>query len=374
MKRIVLIACVSKKGQQKAKAKDLYESTLFKSSLAYAQALNPDKIFILSALHHLLDLDTEIAPYNVTMSNVPKDKRKSELKILNPEEKKEWGKKVIQQLSNEADLQNDNFIILAGKEYIKPIVNSIVHLDNPLIGLGQGKRLQFLTQQAPLGNITKELHKLFNKQRRFTFPFKQFSKEIPNNGIYIIFEIGEKFENLDRIVRVGTHTGNNQLRSRLNQHFVKENKNRSIFRKNIGRCILNKESSSYLNLWELDTTAKDEKEKNIKLIDRVFENKIEKQISTYIQTNFSFCVFQVNSKVDRLFWESKIVSTLAKESAIKPSANWLGNFSTKDKIKISGLWQVNELYNDSLTKLEFDTLKKKVSRNGDTEETLKNYE
>ena len=239
MKRIVLIACVSKKGDKKAKARDLYESTLFKSSLAYAQTLQPDKIFILSALHHLLDLDRQIAPYNVTMSNVPKDKRKPGLKILNSKEKKEWGKKVIQQLSNEADLQNDNFIILAGQEYIKPIADSIAHLDNPLIGLGQGKRLQFLTRQSPMRNITQELHQVFNRQRRFTFPFKQFLKEIPENGIYIIFEKGEKYGNLDRIVRVGTHTGNNQLRSRLNQHFLKENKNRSIFRKNIGRCFLN---------------------------------------------------------------------------------------------------------------------------------------
>ena len=44
-------------------------------------------------------------------------------------------------------------------------------------------------------------------------------------------------EKMDRIVRIGTHTGENQLRSRLMQHFVKENKNRSIFRKNIGRCF-----------------------------------------------------------------------------------------------------------------------------------------
>ena len=360
MKRIVLIACVSKKGNKKTKAKDLYESTLFKSSLAFAHTLNPDKIFILSALHHLLELDKQIEPYNVTMSNVPKGKRKPGLKILNFKEKKEWGEKVIQQLSNEADLQNDKFIILAGQEYIKPITDSISHLENPLNGLGQGERLKFLKRKVGMRNIAEELHELFNKQRRFTFPFKKFVKEIPENGIYIIFENGEKIGNLDRIVRVGTHTGNNQLRSRLNQHFVKENKNRSIFRKNIGRCFLNKENHPYLNLWELDITAKAEKEKNLKLLDLQFEGKIEKQISAYVQANFSFCIFQIDSKEDRLFWESKIVSTLAKATGIKPSNKWLGNYSTKDKIKISGLWQVNELYNDSLTELEFDNLKNKL--------------
>lgn len=144
MKKIVLIACVSQKGNIKAKAKDLYISQLFKSSLAYAYNLNPDKIFILSALHHLLDLNKEIEPYNVTLSIVPKDKRKSGLKILNSSEKKEWGEKVIEHLTELADLKNDNFIILAGQEYVKPIIAGISNLTNPLKGLRQGERVKFL--------------------------------------------------------------------------------------------------------------------------------------------------------------------------------------------------------------------------------------
>ncbi|KHJ37518.1 hypothetical protein PBAC_22360 [Pedobacter glucosidilyticus] len=208
--------------------------------------------------------------------------------------------------------------------------------------------------------MIKELHKIFNGLNRYSFPFKHKEKDIPQNGIYIIFEKGELFERFDRIVRVGTHTGDKQLRSRLNQHFVKENKNRSIFRKNIGRCLLNKDQSAYLPLWELDVTSKVDKEKNLKLIDIDFEKKIEKRISDYIQNNLSFCVFQVDTKEERLFWESKVVSTLAKSNELKPSTNWLGNYSTKEKIKASGLWQVNELYNDALTLREFETLKQKL--------------
>lgn len=205
--------------------------------------------------------------------------------------------------------------------------------------------------------MIKELHKIFNGLDRYSFPFKQREKEIPQNGIYIIFEKGEVFDSFDRIVRVGTHTGDKQLRSRLNQHFVKENKNRSIFRKNIGRCLLNKDQSPYQSLWELDITSKAEKEKNLKLLDLDFEKKTEKRISDYIQNNLSFCVFQIDTKEQRLFWESKIVSTLAKSNKLKTSKNWLGNYSTKDKIRRSGLWQVNELYKEALTKQEFETLK-----------------
>jgi len=210
-------------------------------------------------------------------------------------------------------------------------------------------------------NLVLELHQILNEQKRYSFPFEHFIHEIPKNGIYIIFENGEKYKNLDRIVRVGTHRGNNKLRSRLNEHFIKENKNRSIFRKNIVRCFLNKESNTYLSLWELDITSRADKEKNLKLIDLDFEKKMEKRISNYVQTNLSFCVFQIDTKDDRLFWERKIISTLAKASDIKSSENWLGNQSTKDKIKVSGLWQVNELYNDSLTELEFDQLKNKIA-------------
>ena len=143
-KKIILIACVSKKGDRKVKAKDLYISQLFKSSLTYANRQKPDKIYILSALHHLLNLNDEIEPYNVTLSNVPKAKRKAGLKILTSSEKKEWGKKVAEQLSELTDLTNDEFIVLAGQEYIKPILNSIPNLINPLEGLRQGERVKFL--------------------------------------------------------------------------------------------------------------------------------------------------------------------------------------------------------------------------------------
>src|ERR1035437_8728561 len=132
MKIIVLIACVSKKGDKKAKAKDLYISPLFNNSLAYAYSLNPDKIFILSALHHLLDLEKEIEPYNVTLSNVPK--------------KKKWGEKVIEMLANQTDLKQDRFIILAGQEYIKPNRHRLTYYENPLEGVSLFDRIRVLKE------------------------------------------------------------------------------------------------------------------------------------------------------------------------------------------------------------------------------------
>lgn len=212
--------------------------------------------------------------------------------------------------------------------------------------------------------MTIELHDLFNVQKRYSFPFDNSLHEIPLNGIYVIFENGEKYGKYDRIVRVGTHTGKNQLRSRLKQHFIKENKNRSIFRKNIGRCFLNQENHPYLKLWELDITSRKEKEKNLKFLNLDFEKQLENRITNYIQNNFTFCTFYLDTKEERLFWESKIVSTLAKAVNSQPSDNWLGNYSPKSKIKMSGLWQVNELYNECLTDLEFIQLRALILGHG----------
>lgn len=208
-------------------------------------------------------------------------------------------------------------------------------------------------------NLADELHRLFNCQKRVTYPFDNQLTQIPDNGIYVKFEKGERFGDFDRIVRVGTDTGENNLKKRLVEHFVTENKNRSIFRKNIGRAFLNKEKNPYLKFWELDTTSVVEKEKNLKFIDKEFERVLEGKISDYIKGNISFCIFKVETKEARLFWESKIVSTLA-QSQIRPSDNWLGNHSPKKPIRESGLWQVQGLKDPKLTDEEFEQLRRMI--------------
>jgi hypothetical protein len=142
--KIILIACVSQKVSYRTKAKELYISLLFKNSLAYAMQIENAKIYILSAKHHILDLDDEIDPYDVTLSNIPRGKRKANLKVLNPKEKEEWGIVVLKQLEKIANLNNDEFIFLAGKEYINPLLNKLTNVSNPLDGLKFGQRLKFL--------------------------------------------------------------------------------------------------------------------------------------------------------------------------------------------------------------------------------------
>lgn len=186
------------------------------------------------------------------------------------------------------------------------------------------------------------IHILARNLKRHNFPF--FESYIPLNGIYILFEKGEYGHGGERIVRVGTHTGENQLPSRLEQHFLNENKDRSIFRKNIGRSLLKQSNDPFLEFWELDLTTRKAKDKYSYLIDFEYQKSIESRVTQYIQCNFSFCVFEVNDKTKRLEIESKIISTVSWCENCDPSKNWLGNFSPKQKIAESGLWLVNELY------------------------------
>ena len=204
----------------------------------------------------------------------------------------------------------------------------------------------------------EKLHQLLNRLKKLGFPFNE--EEIPVNGIYFLFEKGELAHGADRIVRVGTHTGKNQLRSRLRQHFINENKDRSIFRKNIGRAILNKRNDPFLKYWEIDLTPRKNKEKYRKIIDFHRQKEVEKEVSGYIQKNLSFVVLRIDDKEERLRLESMIISTISLCDKCEPSKNWLGLFSSKEKIRESGLWLVNELYKTPLSNKDIEQLEKTI--------------
>jgi hypothetical protein len=195
-----------------------------------------------------------------------------------------------------------------------------------------------------------ELHALFGGLERFTFDFP--AGQISANGIYLLFEKGEPGHDTDRIVRVGTHTGDNQLPSRLRQHFCNENKDRSIFRKNIGRALLKRAGDPFLEQWEWDLTTREAREQLGPRLDRRKQQAVERQVTTYIQENFSFAVVEVREKTQRLRLESRIISTVSWCQGCRPSPGWLGLHSPKDKIRQSGLWLVNELYGEPLSEAD----------------------
>jgi hypothetical protein len=195
-------------------------------------------------------------------------------------------------------------------------------------------------------SVCEALHRWANSLPIFTFSFD--GTRIPLNGIYVVFERGESAHGANRVERVGTHTGTNQLRSRLYQHFLLENKDRSIFRKNVGRALLNRDHDPFLPAWEIDRTSREAKHEHAE-IDLLRQRAIEGNVSEYIRDRFTFVVVRVDQKAERLSLESKMISTLSLCSDCGPSHQWLGLFSTKKRIRESGLWLVNELYKEPLS-------------------------
>lgn len=130
MAKIILISCASKKLNCKTNVQSLYISPLFRKSLKYAKSLHPDKIFILSAKHGLLRLDEDIEFYDKTLNK------------MHLNEIKEWAKRVISQLKTQVDIENNEFIFLAGDKYRKFLLPHLKHYTIPMLGLSIGKQLQ----------------------------------------------------------------------------------------------------------------------------------------------------------------------------------------------------------------------------------------
>ncbi len=131
-KRIVLVSCASRKIAQRATARDLYDSPLFKLSMMYAEKLQPDEIFILSAKHGLLSLDKEIEPYEKTLNN------------MSTNEVMQWASRVLQQINQVCLIDETEFTFLAGNTYRRYLVPHLKHTQIPLEGLRIGKQLQKL--------------------------------------------------------------------------------------------------------------------------------------------------------------------------------------------------------------------------------------
>lgn len=210
-----------------------------------------------------------------------------------------------------------------------------------------------------MSEICECLHHLFHQLPTFGFPFD--SSKLPSNGIYILYESGELAHETSRIVRIGTHRGGNRLPLRLEEHFLRENKDRSIFRKNIGRAILHKAKDTFSEQWNVDLTSRQARITNSGKIAHARLEAVEKQITDHIQRNFRFVVFRVDDKEKRLSLESAIISTVSLCDQCQPTDNWLGLHSPIKKIVESGLWLVQNLYKTPLSDKEFGELRRLVT-------------
>ncbi len=148
MAKIVLLSCTKSKLDKPSQAQDLYSaSPMFKKTLEYGKSLKPDKMFILSAKHHLVPMTKVLEPYDKTLKEMPKD------------DKKAWAEETIKQMkSNKLNLENDQFIFLTGGEYMKPFKEYITNIETPMEGKRMGERLQWLNSQ--ISKITEAFKRI----------------------------------------------------------------------------------------------------------------------------------------------------------------------------------------------------------------------
>lgn len=345
MSRIALLSCVKSKRSSPAPARDLYTSPLFRMSLEYAQRWGADQIYILSAEHGLVPERRVLHPYEGTLNSAGSSERRA------------WAVGVLGDISRKADLGCDQFLLLAGEryaEFLRPLLARVVE---PLRGLPLGERLRFLKESRG-SSVTKRgaahspcslLHQRARDLPRYRYPFDP--DDFPEHGIYLLFERGETAHEGDRIVRVGTHTGKrSRLADRLLEHFENENKDRSIFRKNIGRALLSRDGDPYLDAWNLDGTGSTARKRHAAALHPAHQADVERRVSHVLRKKMSFAVLPEKRGREHLRdLEKALIGTVASCPRCGPSRRWLGRNSPDPRIVESGLWQVQHLKADGLT-------------------------
>lgn len=229
-----------------------------------------------------------------------------------------------------------------------------------------------------MSNICKEIHDTIENLPVVNWEFKP--KDLPKCGIYFFYEDSEycsHFNNRNRIVRIGTHLKNN-FRSRIKNHYVFKNEilftkeqsaphDRSIFRNHIGRCLLNREGNiQYVkNVWIKNKSPLSERNKYKHLRDIPTEVRLEKEISNIIRKNFYFRYIIIEDEKSRIgadSLETALIATVAQCNICKPSKSWLGNFSTEETIKSSGLWNIRCVKAPIITNKQLEYLYRAIDK------------
>lgn len=134
MKQVVLIGCTKRKNRNAAIASELYgASDSFRKKMEFAARKYPGcPVLILSAKYHAIDPGAPVRYYDLTLNNMPAARRK------------EWAAAVMDQLKGSFNLNDTEFIILAGRKYYEFL--NLPHVEIPLAGMPIGKQKAYLNR------------------------------------------------------------------------------------------------------------------------------------------------------------------------------------------------------------------------------------
>lgn len=156
------------------------------------------------------------------------------------------------------------------------------------------------------------IHELLKRQRRLPFPPPFIA--IPLNGIYFIFELEQRSHGgCDRIVRVGSHTGPNNLARRLWEHITPYG--RSRFRRDLGIAVLSHpQRLSFepipMDLWDQSALTRRQRATSAGQIGAL--DRFEIKLSDYIARNFRFSVIGTRDTTEALELEKACIATVSQ--------------------------------------------------------------
>lgn len=135
-KTLVLVACCGPKLKGTHSAGDIYQSDLFLKSRAWAER-EGNAWGILSAKYGVLAPDQPIEDYDVTLNEMPAEKRR------------EWCDMVREQLT---PWKSERIVLLAGNRYCEWITDEWM-TERPMEGLGIGQQLAWLKGQNQMEEL-----------------------------------------------------------------------------------------------------------------------------------------------------------------------------------------------------------------------------
>lgn len=132
---VCLVGCGKHKLTRRAPARELYTGSLFRAARRYAEQC--DAWFILSAKYHLVHPDTVLAPYN---------------QRLRASDASRWALVCCSGIGHQVGGVAYRVILLCGADYARPVRAQLEAwgkpVEEPLAGLGLGRRLQWLKREA----------------------------------------------------------------------------------------------------------------------------------------------------------------------------------------------------------------------------------
>lgn len=176
----------------------------------------------------------------------------------------------------------------------------------------------------------------------------------PRRGVYFFFENGEKRQKgrEPRVVRVGTHAVSAKVKSTLwsrlrahkgrrgGKHAGGGNHRGSIFRLHVGTAIINRDNLSF-DSWGKGSSGGSDL--------RVKEHPLEISVSETIRS-MPFLWLEADDEPGpntiRKYIERNSISLLSnfKRAPIDPpSPCWLGQYCSNEKLRKSGLWNVDHI-------------------------------